>query len=73
MRVRWLYIYYNLETANKRGLKESIIYDSESNINSERKREHTKIMGKECKWRMGVSYKAISPNSITKEWFLRII
>jgi hypothetical protein len=49
MRVRWLCIHHNLETANKRGLEEYITYDSKSNISSERKREHTKIMGKGCK------------------------
>jgi hypothetical protein len=49
MRVRWLYIYYNLETANKRGLKKYVTYNSENNISSERKRKHTKIISKECK------------------------
>jgi hypothetical protein len=73
MRVRWLCIYHNLEIANKRGLEEYVIYDSEGNINSERKREYTKIIGKGCKWGMGINYKAISPSSITKEWFFRII
>jgi hypothetical protein len=49
MRVRWLCIYHNLETANKRGLKEYVIYNSEGNISSERKREYTKIIDKGCK------------------------
>jgi hypothetical protein len=29
-------------------------------------------MGKECNWRMGVSYKTISAGSTTKKWFLHI-
>jgi hypothetical protein len=47
VRIRWQYIYHHLETANKRGLEKHIIYDSESKISSERKRENTKIMNKE--------------------------
>jgi hypothetical protein len=49
MKIRWLYIHHNLETANKRGLKKYVIYNSESNISSERKRKHTKIIGKKYK------------------------
>jgi hypothetical protein len=45
-RVRWQYIYYSLETANKRGLKKHVIYDFEGEISSERKRENTKIINK---------------------------
>jgi hypothetical protein len=59
-RVRWQCI-HSLETANKRGLEEHIIYNSKGEISSERKRENTKIINKECKWEMGVRYKAISP------------
>jgi hypothetical protein len=71
-RVRWQCIHYSLETANKRGLEEHVIYNSECEISSERKRENTKIMSRECKWGMEVRYKAISPISTTKEWFLHI-
>ena len=73
MRVRWLCIYHNLKIANKRGFEKYIIYDSEGNISNERKREHTKIMSKKYNWEMEINYKTISPNFITKEWFLRII
>jgi hypothetical protein len=73
VRVRWQCIYYNLETANKRGLEKHVTYNSEGKISSERKRENTKIMGKGYNWGMGVSYKAISASFITKEWFFRIL
>jgi hypothetical protein len=67
MRVRWLCIYHKLKTANKRGLEKYVTYDSEGNISSERKREHTKIIDKRYNWGMKVSYKAISPSFTTKE------
>ena len=66
-KVRWQYIHHNLETANKRGLKEHVIYNSENKISSERKRENTKIINKKCNWEIGVSYKVISANSTTKK------
>jgi hypothetical protein len=72
-RVRWQCIYHSLETANKRGLKKHVTRDLEDKISSERKRENTKIMGKGCRWGMGVTYKAISRGSATKEWFLYIL
>jgi hypothetical protein len=72
-RVRWRYIYYIVNTANNRGLKEHIFYDFEGKISTERKRENTKIMGKKCNWRMEITYKVISRDFITKEWFLHIL
>jgi hypothetical protein len=72
-KIRWQYIHHSLETANKRGLKKHITYDSKGEISSERKRENTKIISKKYKWGMGVRYKAILPISATKEWFLHIL
>jgi hypothetical protein len=72
-RVRWQYIHHSLETANKRGLKKHVTRDLKDKINSERKRENTKIMSKGCRWGIGITYKAISRGSATKEWFLHIL
>jgi hypothetical protein len=43
MRVRWQYIYYGEETANKRGLKKYVKRDKEGKIISQRKQEHIHV------------------------------
>ena len=70
-RYRWQCIHHGEKTANKRGLEDHVERDpSGEAITSQRKREHTTVKQKNCKWLVGLTYKPAVKGSDVKTWQL---
>ncbi len=67
--MRWQYIHYGEETANKRNLEDHVGMDKKNKIIN----QYTHVRGMSCKWGISVSWKGEKDTSAEKKtWILSI-
>ena len=68
----FLYIYYRVKSANKRGLEDHVLKDREGKLLFKRQKEMTNVRQTGCEWTVRVSYKGVTRGSDVKAWILTV-